>query len=113
MEQVLVIQMDSVIGLSENIRTRTGAKLLRKISLQTIHFKLMELFVDRFKLEQEILDNIKPEIDVGYLLSRDYLIQEYCYCEHSVPQMQGYHERIHGFDKSDLIFIEDGGNNEC
>lgn len=74
--------------------------------------KLMQFFVDRFKLEQEIMDNIKPQIDVGYFLTRDYLIQEYCYYEHSQPQMKGYHEKMHGFKKSDLIFIEDGGNNE-
>ena len=106
-----------VIGLNVNaaseIRTKASARLLRNISIAEIHNKLIAMFVDRFELEKEIQKN-NPQFDIAYFLTRDYLIQSYCYHEHTHPQMQGYYEKQHGFDKSDLIVIEDekGGNNE-
>ena len=104
--------MVRTINLSESIRTNCAERLLREISLTAMYIKLMAMFVSRYETEKEIQDNIKPQFDVGYFLTKDYLIQEYCYCEHSEPQMQGYYEKQHGLDKSDLIVIEDGGNNE-
>lgn len=105
--------MVRTINLSESIRTNCAEKLLREISLTAMHIKLMALFVSRYELEKQIQDSIKPQFDVEYFLTRDFLIQEYCYSEHTNPQMHGYYETQHGLDKSDLIVIEDGGiNNE-
>ena len=99
------------MDLSKHIRTNCAERLQRTISLSAIKNDLMAMFVDRYELEKEIQDNNKPQFDVGYFLTKDYLIQEYCYSEHSEPQMQGYYEKQHGLVKSDLIVIEDGGNN--
>lgn len=41
--------MNNFVGVASQIRTNTGAKLLRKISLDRIQNSLMELFEDRTK----------------------------------------------------------------
>ena len=39
--------MNNVVGVASQIRTNTGAKLLREISLKTMKRKLIDLFKDR------------------------------------------------------------------
>lgn len=46
--------MNNVIGLSSSIRTNTGARLLRNISLARMHNSLMDLFVDRTAVDTSL-----------------------------------------------------------
>ena len=41
--------MNNIVGVASQIRTNTGAKLLRKISLKRMNNRLMDLFMDRTK----------------------------------------------------------------
>lgn len=105
--------MELKFNLFSNIRTKASASLLRNISSAKIHDRLMIMFVDRMKLQEQIQDEIKPKLDVNKLTTPGYFKQEYCYHEHTHPQMKGYYKTQFGFDESDLLFIEDGGiNNE-
>lgn len=71
--------------------------------------KLMEFFVDRIKLEDEIQENIKSTFDVSVFTTREYMKKEYCYTTFTEPQCKDYYETQFGFDESDLLFIKDGG----
>ena len=46
--------MDSVIGISENVRTISAAKLQRKISLIRMHNSLIDLFCDRTAIDTSL-----------------------------------------------------------
>ena len=70
----------------------------------------MEFFVDRIKLEDEIQENIKPKFDVSVFTTREYLKKEYCYTTFTEPQCKDYYETQFGFDESDLMFINDTGD---
>lgn len=66
--------MNNVVDLSENIRTNTGARLLRKISMVRMHNSLIELFVDRTAIDTSLSghfnkDKIRKNLKYGYCLS--------------------------------------------
>ena len=86
--------------------------MLRNVSIAAMHQKLLELFVDRINLEKEIQENIIPQFDVSVFTTKEYLKKEYCYTTFTEPQCKDYYEKQHGFDESDLMFIEDGAGNE-
>ena len=43
-----------MIALASEIRTRTGERLLRKISLVKMHYSLIDLFVDRTDIDTSL-----------------------------------------------------------
>ena len=98
------------VSVACEIRTKATARLLRTISLSEMHNTLMQFFVDRIKLEDEIQENIKPQFDVGVFTTREYLKKEYCYTTFTEPQCKDYYETQFGFDESDLMFINDVGD---
>ena len=103
--------MDSVIGLSENIRTRTGAMLLRTISLKHIHAKLNQLFVDRLELQDELLKKSKQDwIDACLTFDNEHRKQQNCFLMH---KDWNQFERMAKHQNWQDLFIEDekGGNN--
>ena len=104
---MVVIKLN--INIASIIRTKTNARLQRTISLNKMHQKLMEFFVDRINLENEIQENIKPQFDVSVFTTREYMKKEYCYTTFTEPQCKDYYETQFGFDESDLMFIKDGG----
>jgi len=98
------------VEVAANLRTKATARLLRKVSIAAMHDKLMAMFVDRIKLEDSIQDKIKPQFDASVFTTREYLKNEYCYITFTEPQCKQYYETQHGFDESDLMFINDAGD---
>ena len=49
--------MNSGVGVASQIRTHTGAKLLRNVSLKTMKRKLIDLFKDRSDESVNLFDN--------------------------------------------------------
>jgi hypothetical protein len=99
-----------IVDVAANLRTKATARLLRKVSIAAMHDKLMAMFVDRIKLEDEIQENIKPQFDVSVFTTREYMKKEYCYTTFTEPQCKDYYETQFGFDESDLMFINDAGD---
>lgn len=100
-----------VISMYESIVENTK-KYFSKIkrSPGELKDKSMQFFVDRITLEDEIQENIKPQFDVGIFTTREYLKKEYCYTTFTEPQCKDYYETQFGFDESDLMFINDAGD---
>ena len=98
------------VNVASEIRTKASATLLRKVSIAAMHQKLMEFFVDRIKLEDEIQEKIKPQFDISVFTTREYMKKEYCYTTFTEPQCKDYYETQFGFDESDLMFINDAGD---
>lgn len=100
-----------VISMYESIVENTK-KYFSKIkrSPGELKDKSMQFFVDRITLEDEIQENIKPQFDVGVFTTREYLKKEYCYTTFTEPQCKDYYETQFGFDESDLMFINDAGD---
>lgn len=98
------------LDVATAIRTKASAPLLRKVSIAEMHNFLIEMFVDRIKLEDEIQQKIKPQFDASVFTTREYLKNEYCYITFTEPQCKQYYELQHGFDESDLMFINDAGD---
>ena len=98
------------VEVAANLRTKATARLLRKVSIAAMHDKLMAMFVDRIKLEDSIQDKIKPQFDASVFTTREYMKKEYCYTTFTEPQCKDYYETQFGFDESDLMFINDAGD---
>ena len=58
--------MNDIVGVASQIRTNTGAKLLRKISLDRMENSLMDLFVDRTK--QDTVNRLNSEDGIRKVL---------------------------------------------
>lgn len=101
-----------MLNLVCEIRTKASASLLRNISLPGIQARLIGMFVDRHKLQDELLKATKQDwIDRCLTLDEKYYKQENCCKMHE--DWQEFESLAKKNNWQDL-FIEDekGGNNE-
>ena len=99
------------IDLSKQIRTICAEKLPRTISLSALHNKLMAMFVDRLKLQDEVLEQTKQDwIDSCLTFDNEFYKQQNCFLMH---KDWNEFERMATQRNWQDLFIEDenGGNN--
>lgn len=111
MEQALVV-IKLNVNVASEIRTKASATLLRNVSMPGIHAKLIGMFVDRYKLQDELLGQTKQDwIDSCLTLDDEYYKQQNCCMMHKDWDM---FERMAIANNWQDLFIEDekGGNNE-
>jgi len=103
--------MNSLVDLSESIRTNCAERLLRNISLTAMHNKLMAMFVNRLELQDELKQESKQDwIDRCLTFDDEYYKHQNCFLMHKDWQE---FKRLARKENWQDLFIEDekGGNN--
>ena len=95
--------MNNVFDVASEIRTNTGAKILRKISLEKMHYHLMDLFQDRTKIDEQVnlLDN-----EDGIRQTLRYIHCKNLNDERTIKFHQGWKQESDVFDEKRQIWID-------
>ena len=99
------------MDLSKHIRTNCAERLPRTIPLSAIKNNLMAMFVDRLKLQDEVLEQTKQDwIDRCLTFDNEFHKQQNCFLMH---KDWNEFERMATKNNWQDLFIEDekGGNN--
>ena len=101
--------MNNMLVLSENIRTSTSSKLLRNISLESMHNSLVGLFVDRSKIDTTLAryfneDAIKETLRYSNCLSLND--------ERTIAFHQNCRQSNYVFDEKRQIWVDGGVDTE-